>query len=135
MKSLKIEIAIISLAKRIDEIFIPGRKDSIIKPHTSSVLKLLQRIRDEAHRFAIEYHRKLRGKKVVSSELDEIPGIGQARKTRILIEFGSMEAVRSASFSDLITCPGISKNIAAVIYEYLHPDENSFRLERVHNDS
>ncbi|MBD3234292.1 MAG: excinuclease ABC subunit UvrC, partial [candidate division Zixibacteria bacterium] len=123
LKKFNLSIPVISLAKRIDEIFVPGKKDSVIIPHGSSSLKLLQRIRDEAHRFAIEYHRKLRGKKVISSELDKISGIGEMRKLNLLAKFGSVNGIRNASFAEILTCPGIPKNIAATVYRYFHPEE------------
>ncbi len=123
LKEFNISIPVISLAKRIDEVFAPGKKDSIIIPHGSSSLKLLQRIRDEAHRFAIEYHRKLRGKKVISSELDKISGVGEMRKLNLLAKFGSVSGVKNASFAEILTCPGIPKNIAATVFKFFHPQE------------
>ncbi|MCP4632715.1 MAG: excinuclease ABC subunit UvrC [candidate division Zixibacteria bacterium] len=124
LKSLELKIPAISLAKRIDEVFIPKQKDSIIIPKSSSSLRLLQRLRDEAHRFAVEYHRKLRGKRIIASELDIIPGIGEVRKLHLLAKFGSVNTLKSSPLSEILTCPGISKNIAIVVYNYFHPQEN-----------
>ncbi len=122
LRSLKLNIPTISLAKRIDEIFVPERRESIIISHSSTALQLLQRVRDEAHRFAIEYHRKLRGRKSIASELDKISGIGEIRKYRLLIHFGSVKAIKEAPFSEIITCPGIPKNVASAVFNYFHSE-------------
>jgi len=121
LRSLNYDIPVISLAKRLDEVFVPNKKESILIPHSSSALKLLQRLRDEAHRFAIEYHRKLRAKRAIASELDEVPGIGEVRKLHLLAKFGTVQAIKVAPFSELLTCPGIPKKLASVIYDYFHP--------------
>ena len=87
----------IALAKRIEEIFIPGRRAPLVLDHSTPELQLLQRVRDEAHRFAITHHRSRRDKAMTSSVLDELPGIGPARKRALLRHFGSTEAVLAAS--------------------------------------
>ena len=85
-----------SLAKQFEEVFVPGQADPIRIPRTSEALYLLQRIRDEAHRFAITYHRQLRGKRMTASVLDDIPGLGPARKKRLVKELGGVNAVKAA---------------------------------------
>jgi excinuclease ABC subunit C len=112
---------VIALAKRLDEIFLPGKSDSLMIPKGSASLKLLQRIRNEAHRFAVEYHRKLRKKRTIKSELDQIPGIGPARRKILLKHFGSVEKIKQASLDELLQAEGISKKTAENIYDYFHP--------------
>ncbi len=117
-------IALASLAKREEEVFVPGRPDAIRLPRHTPGLRLLQHIRDEAHRFALAYHRKLRGKGSLHSELDDVPGIGPTRRTRLIRAFGSLEAIRKASRDDLAKAPGMNKTAAARLYERLHGDTN-----------
>ncbi|HEX5429907.1 MAG TPA: excinuclease ABC subunit UvrC [Patescibacteria group bacterium] len=100
------QISIIGLAKRLEEIFLPGRKDPIRLPDNSPALFLLQRIRDEAHRFAITYHRKLRSKSAVTSVLDQISGIGPAKKKKLLDKFGSAAKLKTASLTDIAEVVG-----------------------------
>ena len=113
----------ISLAKRFEEVYLPGRGEPISIPRTSSALKLLQQIRDEAHRFAITYHRTLRSKKIDTSELDQIKGIGEKRKYELLGTFGSVEAIKQAKLQDLLGSKIIPKTLAVKIYEHFHPGE------------
>ncbi len=113
-------IALASLAKREEEVFVPGRPDAIRLPRHTPGLRLLQHIRDEAHRFALAYHRTLRGKGSLRSELDDVPGIGPTRRTRLIRAFGSLEAIRKASREDLAKAPGMNKTVAAQLYERLH---------------
>jgi len=108
-------VSVAGLAKQQEELFQPGRKDSVILPRHSQGLYLLQRIRDEAHRFAITAHRKARGKVGVASRLDAIPGIGPARRKALLEKFGDIEGIRQATLEDLITIPGINEEIARAI--------------------
>lgn len=112
---------VMALAKRLDEVFLPGKSDSLMIPKDSASLKLLQRIRNEAHRFAIDYHRKLRKKRTIKSELDQIPGIGPARRKILLKHFGSVEKIRQASLEVLLQTEGINKKVAENIYKYFHP--------------
>ena len=109
---------IIGLAKRLDEVFLAHRSGSLMIPRTSPALRLLQKIRDEAHRFAITYHKKLRDKKMVSSELDQIKGIGKKRKQALLKHFGSVEKIKDTELKELTRVEGISKKIAEVVYNY-----------------
>ena len=112
---------VIALAKRLDEVFLPERSDSLMIPKSSASLKLLQRIRNEAHRFAVEYHRKLRKKRTIKSEVDQIPGIGPARRKILLKYFGSVEKIKQASLEELLRIEGISQRVAENIYSYFHP--------------
>ena len=111
---------ILGLAKRNEEIFLPNRTDPVILDRSSPALKLLQAVRDEAHRFAISYHRELRGKRIEESILDEIEGIGDNRKIQILKEFGSIEALKKASAENIAErIPGIGLKLAEIIKEKL----------------
>jgi len=119
MKEINVGIPVLGLAKRLEEIYLPdGRVVSL--PGNSSVLKLLQRIRDEAHRFAISFHKKLRSKKLTKSKLDKIQGIGEKRKQSLILFFGSEKKVEEASIEELMRVKGIGKNVAKVIYEKFH---------------
>jgi excinuclease ABC subunit C len=112
---------IVALAKRLDEIFLPERPGPLMIPKGSASLKLLQRIRDEAHRFAVGYHRRLRGKKITQSELDQIPGVGLVRREILLKRFGSVEQIRRAELQELMQIEGVGKKAADSIYNYFHP--------------
>ncbi|HEX9911716.1 MAG TPA: excinuclease ABC subunit UvrC, partial [candidate division Zixibacteria bacterium] len=111
---------VIGLAKRLDEVFLPERTSSLMIPKSSSSLRLLQRIRDEAHRFAISYHKTLREKKVRASELDQIEGIGKIRKKALLSKFGSVERIKQASLNELLETESIPRKLVKKIYEYFH---------------
>jgi excinuclease ABC subunit C len=113
-------VAVVSLAKRIEEIFVPGRGAPIVLDHSTPELQLLQRVRDEAHRFAITHHRTRRDKAMKSSLLDGLPGIGPARKRALLTHFGSPDAVVAASSEELQTVPGLPSKIGRDIHAYLH---------------
>ncbi|MEI6423931.1 MAG: helix-hairpin-helix domain-containing protein [Lentisphaerota bacterium] len=111
---------ILGLAKRNEEIFLPGKSDPIVLDRSRAALKLLQAVRDEAHRFAISYHRELRGKRIEESILDEVEGIGQNRKIQILKEFGSIESLKKASAEQIAErIPGIGVKLAETIKEKL----------------
>ena len=112
-------IALCGLAKRLEEVWIPDSKDPLILPRASEGLYLLQRIRDEAHRFAITFHRSRRSKIMLESILDEIPHLGQVRRAALLERFGSVAAIRKASSEDIAATPGIGLKIAEVISNYL----------------
>lgn len=107
-----VETAVIGLAKREEEIYVPGRAETVRLPRSAGGLKLLQRIRDEAHRFAITYHRNLRDKETLTSVLDEIPGIGAAKRRGLLAHFGSADAVSKAPIDELVRVPGIGPSDA-----------------------
>ncbi len=112
-------VELASLAKRLEEVFRPGRSESIMLPRSSEALFLLTRIRDEAHRFAITYHRSLRGKEMVESAFDAIEGVGPARREALMTHFGTMRAVREATVADLEDVTGISPALARRIHEHL----------------
>lgn len=114
-------LPLIGLAERNEEIYVPGRSTPYVLPRSSRALKLLQAVRDEAHRFAITYHRNLRLDAIRNSILDEIPGIGEARKTAILKEFGSVRSLRRAPSPKAIAdrVPGIGIEFATIIFDYL----------------
>jgi len=112
---LRDKVPLVGLAKQQEELFQPGRRDSIILPRHSQGLYLLQRIRDEAHRFAITAHRKARGKGGVASRLDAIPGVGPARRKSLLEKFGDIDGIRQASLEDLLTVKGITEEIARAL--------------------
>ena len=109
------DVAIVGLAKRLEEVWLPGDPDPVILPRTSEGLYLLQRIRDEAHRFAITYQRQKRGKRMVESILDDVPGLGEARKKAILRQFGSLKRLRAASVEELESVPGVGPTVARAV--------------------
>ncbi len=113
------KVPVVGLAKQQEEVFLPGRSQSILLPRHSQGLYLLQRIRDEAHRFAITAHRKQRTKMGMASVLDKIPGIGPTRRRWLLNHFGSLEAIREASLEELTAAPGINAELAQSIKEHL----------------
>ena len=108
-----------SLAKENEEIFVPQKREPIILPRSSPGLQLLQRLRDEAHRFALGYHQKIRRRQTFASALDSIPGIGPKRKRALLKQFGSVQVIREAPIEELATARGMSKNLAQKVKEYL----------------
>ncbi|CAN5133741.1 excinuclease ABC subunit UvrC [soil metagenome] len=114
-------VELASLAKRMEEVFRPGRTESIMLPRSSEALFLVMRIRDEAHRFAITYHRSLRGKEMVQSAFDDIPGVGPARRRALMMHFGTMRAVKEATIADLAAVDGISDGLARTIHDALRP--------------
>ncbi len=116
-------IPIIGLAKEFEEIYIPNTSRPIIIPKDNKALYLLQQVRDESHRFAITYHRKLRSKKITESSLDNIPGIGQNRKKYILKELGSIDKVKEASIDQLANIKSMNKKVAENVYNYYHNEE------------
>ena len=119
LQELRIDIPTVALAKENEEIFIPGSPDPIILPRSSQGLYLVQRIRDEAHRFGITYHRKLRSERTFKSALDEIPGIGPKRKQALMKHFGSVRAISAASVEDLAALNGMTRDAAEKVKEYI----------------
>ena len=113
------DIPMIALAKRIEEIFVPGKTEPIVLREDNPTLHMIQRLRDEAHRFAITYHRQLRQKSLSVSVLDEIPNVGPRRKQALLQHFGSIEAIREASLDGLLSVKGIPRSVAENIRKHL----------------
>lgn len=121
LKSLQLEdIPIIGLAKEFEHVFSPQTSDPIVLPRNSEALHLLQRIRDEAHRFAITYHKKLRSHKLKHSILDEIKGIGEKRKINLLKHFGDINGIKKAKINEIARVKGINPDLAHLIYKHLH---------------
>ena len=121
------DVAVCGLAKRLEEVWIPGEEYPVILPRSSEGLYLLQRVRDEAHRFAIAYHRAKRGKAATTSALDDVPGLGPARRKALLKQFGSVRKLRAASIEEIAAVPGIGTRLAATISAALganHVGEN-----------
>jgi excinuclease ABC subunit C len=114
------EIPTAALAKQFEEVFVPGRPDPIRIPRRSEALYLLQQIRDEAHRFAITYHRNLRGKRMTTSVLDDIPGLGPARRKRLVKELGGMAAVNNASLESLTVLSWLPDQVAGAVFAKIH---------------
>lgn len=112
-------IEVAALAKRKEHVYVPNRADPVRLPARSEALKLLQRIRDEAHRFAVEYHRKLREKRTLESLLDGVPGIGPQRKAILLGRFGSVDGLRQATLEELLSVPGLPRLTAERLYKAL----------------
>ncbi|MBI3609477.1 MAG: excinuclease ABC subunit UvrC [Nitrospirae bacterium] len=118
---------VIGLAKekgeKFERVFLPGRSESVPLDPASPVTHLLQRIRDEAHRFAITYHRKLRGRELVLSVLDEVEGIGETRRKALLKKFGSLDAIRQASVNEIVTASGVSRKLAEAVLKKLNAND------------
>jgi len=119
LQELHIDIPTVGLAKENEEIFIPGSPDPIILPRSSQGLYMVQRIRDEAHRFGITYHRKLRSDRTFKSVLDEIPGIGPKRKQALMKHYGSVRAISAASIDELAALNGMTRDAAEKVKEYI----------------
>jgi excinuclease ABC subunit C len=109
------DVAVCGLAKRLEEVWLPGEEYPVILPRSSEGLYLLQRVRDEAHRFAITYHRQKRGKAATASELDDVPGLGPARRATLLRHFGSVRNLRAATVEEVAGVPGIGPKLAATV--------------------
>jgi excinuclease ABC subunit C len=114
------DVALIGLAKRLEEVWVPGKEFPVILPRSSEGLYLLQRVRDEAHRFAITFHRQRRSKAMTTSALDDIPGLGAVRRKALLAHFGSVKRLREASVEQVREVPGIGATLAATIHLALH---------------
>ena len=113
------DLAVVSLAKRLEEIFVPGRGESVLLPRSSQALYLVQRVRDEAHRFALAYHRAVRQKKTIASQIDSVPGIGPARRKALIKAFGSVRGVKSASAEEIAAVAGMTPKLAQTVKEHL----------------
>lgn len=117
------EVPTAGIAKQFEAIFVPGKSDPIMLPRNSHALRLLQRVRDEAHRFAIGYHRNLRKKKTTTSILDDIPGIGAKRRKALVKHFGSLRKIREASIEELAIAPSMNRQMAEMVYHHLKGGE------------
>ena len=120
-------LPIIGLAKRFEHIFLPGQSDPIVLRRDNPTLHLIQRLRDEAHRFAITYHRKRRSRALSHSVLDEIPNVGAKRKQALLQHFGAIEKIRQASLDELLAVKGITHGVASTIHKHLREREGQTR--------
>lgn len=118
-----ISVPMFGLAKRIEEIYLPGRDETILLDRHSNALHLIQRLRDEAHRFAITHHRALRARGSISSQLDTIAGVGEKRKRALLRRFKTVEALKSATVEELLTAEGMSRPAAEAVYGFFHGGE------------
>jgi excinuclease ABC subunit C len=110
-----VDVAVCGLAKRMEEVWLPGDNDPVILPRTSEALYLLQRVRDEAHRFAITYHRQKRSTSMLVSLLDDVPGLGESRRKALMKQFGSLKRLRAASVEELMAVPGIGRRTAEAV--------------------
>jgi len=117
---LENEIPVASLAKRFEEVFVPGRSDPVMLARGSEALYLLQRVRDEAHRFANTYHRELRNKRMVKSVLDDIPGLGPTRRARLVKEFGGVGKVKRASLEELLAVAWLPDTVGRAVHDKIH---------------
>jgi len=117
------------LAKRLEEVWLPGDDQPVILPRSSEGLYLLQRVRDEAHRFAIAHHRQKRSRAMTSSVLDEVPGLGPARKKALLGHFGSLKKLRLADQQAVAAVPGIGPTLASVVVAALAGDTAGFAVD------
>jgi excinuclease ABC subunit C len=113
-------VAVASLAKREEEVYLPGRPDPILLPRDSGGLLLLQRVRDEAHRFAVGFHRQRRAKAQTDSLLDRLPGVGAVRRRALIAHFGDAERMLAASREELEAVPGLPAKVGRELYEHLH---------------
>ena len=114
------DVAVCGLAKRLEEVWLPADPDPVILSRTSEGLYLLQRIRDEAHRFAITYHRQRRSKGMTASALDGVPGLGPSRRTALLKHFGSVRKLRAAGVDEIAAVPGFGRRTAVAVLTALH---------------
>jgi len=117
---LEDEVPVAALAKQFEEVFLPGQADPVRIPRQSEALYLLQRVRDEAHRFAVTYHRQLRAKRMTRSVLDDIPGLGPTRRARLLKELGGVGAVKKAPLESLLALPWLPDRVAEAVHAKLH---------------
>lgn len=120
MAETGIAVPLAGLAKQFEHLFLPNEPDPVILPRTSQALYLVQRIRDEAHRFANSYQARLRGKRQTHSVLDDIPGIGPKRRKSLQLHFGSLNKIRAATVAELAAAPGMNAKAAETVYDHLH---------------
>jgi excinuclease ABC subunit C len=116
------DVYVVGLAKRLEEVWLPDSDFPVILPRASAGLYLLQRIRDEAHRFAITFHRQKRGKAMTASALDSVPGLGESKRKALLAEFGSVKGIKAATQDELTGAKGIGPSLAAAIVRHFTAD-------------
>ena len=129
------DVAVIGLAKRLEEVWVPGEPDPVVLPRNSEGLYLLQRVRDEAHRFAISYHRSKRSKRMTASALDDVRGLGEARRKALVTHFGSVARLRAASVAEITEVPGIGAATAAAVLAALGGRQTAAPAEVVGQDA
>lgn len=115
-----LSIPVIGLAKRLEEVYFPDRPDPLLVARGSEALFVLQHVRDEAHRFAVAYHRQKRERRALASPLDEVPGVGPARKKSLLKRFGSFARLAQASVEEIAETPGVGPELARAVHERIH---------------
>jgi excinuclease ABC subunit C len=130
-----VDVAACGLAKRLEEVWLPGEDSPVILPRASEGLYLLQRVRDEAHRFAITYHRSKRAAALTTSELDGVPGLGPARRATLLKRFGSLRKLRAASVPEIAAVPGFGRRTAEAVYRALHQGQDATAPDRAEPDA
>ncbi|MCW2618259.1 MAG: uvrC, partial [Modestobacter sp.] len=131
-----VDVAVCGLAKRMEEVWLPDDPDPVILPRTSEALYLLQRVRDEAHRFAITYHRQKRSSTMLVSLLDDVPGLGDTRRKALMKQFGSLKRLRAATVEELTAVPGIGRRTAeAVLAAVSEPVAAGADVDRVAEDA
>ena len=118
-----VDVQLIGLAKRLEEVWVPDDDEPVILPRNSEGMYLLQQIRDEAHRFAITYHRQQRSKRMRASALDSVPGLGPARRTDLVKHFGSVKKIKAASVEEIQEVKGVGPKLAQTVYDHLHAEE------------
>jgi excinuclease ABC subunit C len=123
------DVALVGLAKRLEEIWFPDRTYPVVLPRNSESLYLVQRIRDEAHRFAITFHRSKRSKLMLESLLDEVPGLGETRRLSLLEHFGSIAELRKSNLEQVAAVPGIGEKTASAIFEALAIENSSYQID------
>ena len=123
------DVALVGLAKRLEELWFPDRTYPVVLPRNSEALYLVQRIRDEAHRFAITFHRSKRSKLMLESLLDEIPGLGETRRQSLLEHFGSIAQLRKSNPTEVAAVPGIGEKTATAIFQALESENSNFKVD------
>jgi hypothetical protein len=118
------EFSIVGLAKKQEEVYFPNRSMPVYIPRRSEALHLLQAVRDEAHRFAVTFHRKLRAKRVIASQLDVLKGLGAKRRKKLIDHFGSFEQIKSATLEEIEACEGIPKKLALELFTFMQDLKN-----------
>ena len=120
MEASGVKVPLVGLAKQFEHLYLPNEPDPVILPRNSQALYMLQRIRDEAHRFANTYQAQVRGKKATHSTLEDIPGIGAKRRKALQLYFGSLNKIKAATHAEIAVVPGMSPKLAETVYDFLH---------------